>query len=1456
MKTACSSARIAALLLACLLPCAPARAADEAAIKAEIETVRKATLERYKDRLPDNFEDYVRDTGTRNYYRRQFTAALVAADAAALTNVLKEFPEFARPQYLHAPTIQGKSPFVYAVEQGHRAIVEALLAHRAGPDRPLTGMDLPFGFGRALASEPQGFERRDTPLHLAVRGGRVEIARLLLKAGANLEAQDPVGETALQTCLRLLTGNNFAPDALPAGSAARAQQDALLTVLLQHGARIWSTNRFVSAYDQPMAKALSAGNEDLLDRLLTESLHLNATNQAGDTLVHFAVSNGRLSALKALLEKKASPTATNKAGYTPLQTAARLARLDRLPASPVGYSPPRAPTLIPLAMRAQFVRQESADLLLAAGAVMDAHSLAGLGRTNDLTALLQREPAQVNAPDSGGRRPLHYAVEAGEAEALAILLKAGADTEHHWRSGLTPLLLAIRNRQPREALLLLAAGAQPAAADANGQTALHLAIPFADTNVLAALHRAGADVNARDPAGTTPLDLAAQLKRFDIVAWLRERGAQLPPKTKQRMTTAFHQAISSGNFAAVGKSLAEGAEVDTRDERGQTPLRRAVDLGRADLVHLLLTNGANVNLPDTNGVTPLRARFIAASDPVPDPVPKPGFSKRPPPASARQATATRAATLPPELFPKALAGQPPLNNLLLLLLENGADPKLPDAKGHTLLHALPPNSPPLPVAIARVRLLANYGLAPDTRATNGLTPLHVVAARADFVHTFALLEAGAGVNTSDRQGRTVLHHVLTPQVSTYGWQHDQVSRRALTHTLALLLDNGADLRRTDTNGATPLHLLPAMDVHLRDLVLPMLKTNRHFAAALKMKNKAGQTPALLTIEELRKQPITPIARLLATLLDSGGELPPTNDLGGTTLLHELAGIGVIGHPFFGASQTDAESTTMVARLASNVVKRAASVDVRNAKGETPLHVATRTQNTPFAAALLARGANPNAQDAQGDTPLHLALRSVAANTTIHPVIPLLMSNRCNLVLRNIAGETPLRLEITRRFASHGTLFLPPGATQGFFQAARAGDSSSLDAYLSLDPMLATLVHPDTQTSALRSAALTGQKEIAERLRRAGATDPVSAALLGWTNSLALLVQENPNIGETNFGFGMPLLHLAASRGQTAAVQLLLTKPILPGLEDAFGRTAFYHATTNGSSGLVTWLTAHGMQLSLFDAVALADSKRLEAVLATGPDRANETNRMALSALLMATDLGNLDIVQRLLAHGADPNQSFASSPRLFPGRFIRGTVPLHLAAWSNRTDLAEALVGAKASLSVVNERGYSALHFAAARGHAEMAGWLLARGADANAQPVITDSSQTFPPKNPYVGNSGWTPLHVAVRFAQPGTIQTLVKHGAKLDSTDSQGRTPADLLGIATSLSPMAQPWPPSPMFSAGMGFGDVRPNPARAAEVTELLRKLGAVIPSSRGATFINRGPPPGFLVPPTPIPPAAKP
>ena len=68
---------------------------------------------------------------------------------------------------------------------------------------------------------------------------------------------------------------------------------------------------------------------------------------------------------------------------------------------------------------------------------------------------------------------------------------------------------------------------------------------------------------------------------------------------------ALHDAVLANNAGDVQKELANGADVNAKDQAGFTPLFYAVQKGYGDIVGFLINRNANVNATDTIGNTPL-----------------------------------------------------------------------------------------------------------------------------------------------------------------------------------------------------------------------------------------------------------------------------------------------------------------------------------------------------------------------------------------------------------------------------------------------------------------------------------------------------------------------------------------------------------------------------------------------------------------------------------------------------------------------------------------------------------------------------------------------------------------------------------------------------------------------------------------------------------------------------------
>lgn len=91
-------------------------------------------------------------------------------------------------------------------------------------------------------------------------------------------------------------------------------------------------------------------------------------------------------------------------------------------------------------------------------------------------------------------------------------------------------------------------------------------------------------------------------------------------------------------------------------------------------------------------------------------------------------------------------------------------------------------------------------------------------------------------------------------------------------------------------------------------------------------------------------------------------------------------------------------------------------------GETALAITIKRHDLTWSSFLLGRGADPNIRDARGNAPLH-----VAAQLGFQPGAELLLNQRANVNLANSSGETPLIIAVQRRNTAMVRLLLANGA---------------------------------------------------------------------------------------------------------------------------------------------------------------------------------------------------------------------------------------------------------------------------------------------------------------------------------------------------------------------------------------------------------------------------------------------
>ena len=261
-------------------------------------------------------------------------------------------------------------------------------------------------------------------------------------------------------------------------------------------------------------------------------------------------------------------------------------------------------------------------LMKRSNGVFSPHEAVEYGNVEQLQKAVEKQSAFINTADEQGNTPLHLAAVAGKAEAVKVLLAAGADVAAKDASGRTALELAtnadvvkaleaagkvrsleiqlandIRSGNEDAVNQALKNGVNPNAMSADNRgTLLCVAASANQAAIVELLIQAGAEANYVNNDKKSVLHLAAVSSGAAVIKALLAAGAD-PMHPGNNGATALHDAIWSRNTAAVEALIPAYKEENFNPDGGRNgyPVGMAIMGKRADYLQMFLNAGMKVN---------------------------------------------------------------------------------------------------------------------------------------------------------------------------------------------------------------------------------------------------------------------------------------------------------------------------------------------------------------------------------------------------------------------------------------------------------------------------------------------------------------------------------------------------------------------------------------------------------------------------------------------------------------------------------------------------------------------------------------------------------------------------------------------------------------------------------------------------------------------------------------------
>jgi len=326
------------------------------------------------------------------------------------------------------------------------------------------------------------------------------------------------------------------------------------------------------------------------------------------------------------------------------------------------------------------------------------------------------------------------------------------------------------------------------------------------------LYSFGAD--CEDDGGDVVRDSKGKVRTWadaaDAVFWPvegpeRAENEQIRPRpvagpVPERPTKSLYEAVTGGDVEQVRLHIAQGTDVNKKDQMGLAPLFYAVQGDKKDIAQVLIDGGADINATDQYGHTPLH---LAAR-------------------GGHYAMCELLVAKGANVAAKNLMGGTPVG--------------MARAGGHEQVAALLSRPTVERRGFARMaegipQVERSPAQTTGTRTAAFTQSLHQAVVDGNVEQVKRLISKGADVHAKNRMGWTPLHTAVRNQKKTIA---------------EFLIDKGADINGKDSSGQTPLHF--AVDTGQRDMAELLIAKGADINAvsgrgenALSLAKKRGRT---------------------------------------------------------------------------------------------------------------------------------------------------------------------------------------------------------------------------------------------------------------------------------------------------------------------------------------------------------------------------------------------------------------------------------------------------------------------------------------------------------------------------------------------------------------------------------------------------------------------------------------